>query len=137
MLIDFKPVAGVLGQIYKPEELWEKVETGVFITHLSGKNHFPNTEERPEFNQRDSYGVCDNLSQIKSHYPELIESNRKFVVLMTEIRHDEQTEQGWRWRKWGDYIGIHKPQHEYLLDEVGIEKVFVYKILEFSPDSLT
>jgi len=130
MLVDFEPVAGVLGQIYTPDQLWQKQEKGVFITHLNGRDHFPGTEELPEFDGRDAYGVSDNIEQIKAHYPELIESDRMFVVCMTPIIHAEETEQNWRWHKWGQYIGDHDPQHEYLFDEVGIEMVFVFQILE-------
>jgi hypothetical protein len=132
MLVDFEPVAGVLGQIYKPEELWQKQEPGVFLTHLNGcSQHFPEAEEFPEFaDYRSSYGVCDNVEQIKQHYPDVFESTRKFVVCMTPIIHAEETEQDFRWHKWGPYIGNHKPQHEYLFDEVGIEQVFVFRILE-------
>jgi hypothetical protein len=70
------------------------------------------------------------VEQIKQHYPDVFESTRKFVVCMTPIIHAEETEQDFRWHKWGPYIGNHKPQHEYLFDEVGIEQVFVFRILE-------
>lgn len=36
---------------------------------------------------------------------------------------------GWRWCKWGEYIGDYTPDHEYLYDEEGIEEVFVYQII--------
>ena len=131
MIVDFEPVAGLFGQIYTPEKLWQKQEKGVFTTHLNGcRMHFPGTEEFPKFDGRDAYGVCDNVEQIKAHYPELTESNRMFVVCMTPIRHEDETEQDWRWHKWGQYIGDHEPQHEYLFDEVGIEQVFVFRIIE-------
>lgn len=131
MLVDFEPVAGLLGQLYTPEQLWQKQEKGVFVTHINGfQNHFPGTEEFPKFDDRDAYGVCDNVEQIKQHYPELTDSDRMFVVCMTPIRHEDQEEQDWRWHKWGRYIGNHEPQHEYLKEEEGIEMVFVFHILE-------
>lgn len=131
MLVDFEPVAGILGQIYKPEELWEKQETGVFVTHLNGHSeHFPGTEDAT-FTDRKYYGVCDDVDQIKQHYPDIVESDQQYVVCMTPIYHEDQEEEGgWRWHKWGPYIGNHKPQQEYLYDEVGIERVFVFHILE-------
>lgn len=32
--------------------------------------------------------------------------------------------------KWGEYIGKHNPQCEYLYDEVGIEQVYCYHVYE-------
>ena len=130
MLVDFEPVAGLLGQEHTPDQLWQKQEPGVFLTHLNGRDHFPGFDDVEFADYRPDYGVCDNVEQIKSHYPELVESDRRFVVVMTPIIHAEETEQDWRWHKWGPYIGNHEPQHEYLFDEVGIEKVFVFHILE-------
>lgn len=84
MLVDFEPV---VGDFEKPEELWEKVETGVFYTILNGeKLFFPGTNPDPEFDDyRNNYGVCDNADQIKRHYPEVVESDRKFVICMTPM----------------------------------------------------
>ena len=76
------------------------------------------------------YGVADNALNIFEHHPELsLFDERNFVVFMTEIRREDQpTFDGWRWHKWGDYIGQHEPEYEYLADEEGIESVFVYRI---------
>jgi len=47
------------------------------------------------------------------------------------IRKDlEPTDGGWRWHKWGEYIGTQNPQMEYIHDEPEIEKVYVYHIYE-------
>ena len=35
---------------------------------------------------------------------------------------------GWRWHKWGEYIGKHNPQYEYLDHESGIDYVLVWKL---------
>jgi hypothetical protein len=49
---------------------------------------------------------------------------------LTEVRKDDQPKQGgWRWHKWGPYIGTHEKQFEYLADEEGIERVFCYHIV--------
>ena len=76
------------------------------------------------------YGVADNALNIIEHHPELNASdNRKFVVFMTEVRReDEPMLDGWRWDKWGEYIGTQNPQHEYLAFEDNIDSVFVYHI---------
>ena len=82
--------------------------------------------------QRSPYGVCDNVDQLLKHFPELEASDRMFVVTLTEVRKDEQPNRGgWRWHKWGPYIGSHTPAHEYLYDEKDIEAVFVYHIYEY------
>jgi len=74
------------------------------------------------------YGVCDNHEQILAHVPEIISSPNKYLILMTPIFREHQSSQGgWRWHKWGPYLGDYCPQHEYLYDEE-IDMVFVYGI---------
>lgn len=77
------------------------------------------------------YGVADSALNIFEKHSELsVFDDRNFVVFMTEIRVvDQPFEGGWRWHKWGEYIGEHTPQHEYLAYEKGIDSVFVYRIV--------
>lgn len=76
------------------------------------------------------YGVCDSYQQILDQ-ADIEESGRLFVISITPIIKEDQPEQGgWRWHKWGPYIGTHEPQCEYLHDEPEIEKVYVYHIYE-------
>ena len=78
-----------------------------------------------------AYGVCDSPDQLIQTYPKIATTDRKFVVSFTEIRKKDQSDSGgWRWHKWGPYIGKHNPQHEYLYDEEGIESVWCYHIYE-------
>jgi hypothetical protein len=78
-----------------------------------------------------SFGVCDNLQQLLDHIPELEASDRKFVVTLTPVRRDKQPSNGgWRWRRWGPYIGTQNPQYEYLYDEKGVDEVLCYSIHE-------
>lgn len=80
---------------------------------------------------RNAYGVCDSVEQLLAHFPELEAPGREFVVTITEVRKENQSpDGGWRWHKWGPYIGTHEPQCEYLYDEKGIEAVLVYHIYE-------
>ena len=78
------------------------------------------------------YGVCDHYQQILDKCPLLVESKeRKFVITITSVkRANEPSGGGWRWHKWGEYIGSKNPQCEYLYDEKDIEEVFVYHIYE-------
>jgi hypothetical protein len=80
------------------------------------------------------YGVCDDVKQVLELCPMLEASRkRKFVISITEIRRDEQPESGgWRWHKWGPYIGTQQPGCEYLYEDTHIESVYVYHIYELS-----
>ncbi len=84
-----------------------------------------------------NYGVADNASQVIDYYEYLLSmhgdymNNRKFVILLTPIFRESQPERGgWRWHKWGQYIGDFEPQCEYLYDEQGIDYVYTFTILE-------
>jgi len=73
------------------------------------------------------YGVADNVEQIKKFFKTAIKSKDKlFVISYFELNKKEETKGGWRWHKWGEYIGVQKPQCEYLVDEPIIEKVLVF-----------
>lgn len=67
------------------------------------------------------YGVADNVEQIKEHYKDWIEKpDTKWVIAVTPVFQDKSNEGkggGWRWHKWGNYIGKLNPQYEYLDDE--------------------
>lgn len=81
------------------------------------------------------YGVSDNLVQVLSHAEEFLNSpDRYFCISMTPIiREDQSPTGGWRWHKWGEYIGTYESKHEYLYDE-DIDKVFVFHIYEVPKD---
>lgn len=80
------------------------------------------TEIIPEF------GVADNIEQIKEHFRKaIIHPTNKIVISITEIRKDEQpSEGGWRWHKWGEYIGSKTPTREHIYDEPEIESVLCF-----------
>jgi hypothetical protein len=63
-------------------------------------------------------------------------SDRKFAVGFNPIEQDpENPGGGWRWHKWGGYIGNHDVQHEYLDDEdlsdIGQNYILCFHIYEF------
>ena len=77
------------------------------------------------------YGVADSWEQIVERWPDLITDERRFVIGMTEVRRaDEPERDGWRWHKWGEYIGTHAPTAEYLVDEDGIDSVWAFHVYE-------
>ncbi len=77
------------------------------------------------------YGVADNLLQVLKQCPGLATSERYYVVGYCWMRKNEQDKNGgWRWHKWGKYIGNQKPTCEYLYDEPKIKEVVCYHIYE-------
>lgn len=89
-------------------------------------------------NTFDSYGVADNLEQIKAKYAEMIAGPNSIVIGITTItREDEPSSDGWRWCKWGAYIGTRQPQQDYLYDEPEIESVIVFQVYAVSPKQMT
>jgi len=83
--------------------------------------------EDPEFN---CYGVCDSLENLKEHLPkEVTEGPEAYVISLVKVaKKDQSPEGGWRWHKWGPYIGKQKPQCEYLYDEPSIDEVYCYHV---------
>ena len=65
------------------------------------------------------YGVGDSIEQIKEYFKEEIEDpNRKYFIAVTPVFQDKENKGGgWRWHKWGEYIGKLEPKCEYLDDE--------------------
>lgn len=116
---------------------------GVYVCQLNSEYDLERITDYKKVTNLDSplywwnYGVADNASQVLDYYDHLYDrhsdymNNRNFVVLMTPIfREDEPEDGGWRWHKWGQYIGDFIPQCEYLYDEQGIDYVWVFEILE-------
>ena len=66
------------------------------------------------------YGVADNVEQVLEHNKELVDSPEKYVLTYGRVFQDRANagkRDGWRWSKWGEYIGSHNPMCEYLDDE--------------------
>jgi hypothetical protein len=113
----------------------KRLQQGVYqIGHfgMSGPGGMELYNEWPDLKGLCCYGVCDNVEQILKACPELKKSQtRSFMITLTPVKRANQpSEGGWRWHKWGEYIGDHDPQCEYIYDEKGIEQVFVYHIYE-------
>lgn len=67
------------------------------------------------------YGVADSIEQIKEYFNEEIEdTNKKYFITVTPVYQDKENKGkggGWRWHKWGEYIGKLDSKCEYLDDE--------------------
>ena len=78
-----------------------------------------------------SYGVADNIEQVVALYNNNEDGWFKgnHVIFCTKILKDPTEPcSGWRWHKWGSYIGTQNPQCEYLNDEPEIDEVIVFHI---------
>ena len=120
-------VAALSGRITKPK----KLRDGVYeIGHFGSSQFMIGYKEYPETTVG-AYGVCDSVEQLLSACPELEAPGREFVVTVTTIRKEDQPDSGgWRWHKWGEYIGTQNPQREYIRDEPIISKVLCFHIYE-------
>lgn len=88
-----------------------------------------------------SYGVADSVQQIKQTYKFLDKSDRQFVCFVTPMYREHQSDSGgFRFHKFGPYIGRHNITCEYLYDQTDIDVVYVYhfhEIINQKPDYST
>ncbi|MBN3402913.1 hypothetical protein [Clostridium botulinum] len=138
---------------FSPYELWLKelgqektIKTikdtmkdinNIYISNLNWKHSLQDLTDYKfvnEYNEFD-YGVCDNASQVLDYCNKEIQEyekykKKKYIAVMTPIFKSSQDEYGWRWHKWGSYIGVQNPQHEYLADEKNIDMIYVFQVKE-------
>lgn len=112
----------------------ERLQQGIYqIGHFGSSNFLSGYNEYPDLGEHGSYGVCDDAANLLDKLQVLQDPNRKFVVTLTEVKRDQSNAGqggGWRWHKWGEYIGKHEPTREYLDDEPDIERVYCYHVYE-------
>jgi hypothetical protein len=80
-----------------------------------------------------SYGVCDSPEQLMRKAESALEASKHkmFVTFYKVSKCREPKHGGWRWHKWGPYIGIKHPRHEHIADENGtINTVYCFMIRE-------
>lgn len=87
-------------------------------------------------NNPNDYGVADNIEQILEYYKDQIEHPKdEYCISITPIYQDKANKGkggGWRWHKWGEYIGTRTPLCEYLDDEsIEFPWVYVFHIYKF------
>lgn len=88
--------------------------------------------DNPDFVGVPEYGVCDYPMQFIGKFGiKLVTDRRRFCVAFTHIEKRPGEQGGWRWHKWGEYIGTGTPRHEYLDDEEEFENgVWVFSCYE-------
>lgn len=77
------------------------------------------------------YGVADNAEQVVEFYnrnEDGVFSGNHVIVFFDVYRDKRFPFSGWRWHKWGPYIGTKKPSKEYLNDEPEIDHVICFNI---------
>jgi len=86
----------------------------------------------------DCYGVCDSPKQFIDRYAAALAADpeRTFFCTFTHVAKEPSNRGrggGWRWHKWGNYIGDGQPECEYLDDEDGFENgIYVYHVLQIA-----
>ena len=77
-----------------------------------------------------SYGVADNIEQVKERFAKVIANpDVQICIALTPVfKSNEPEDGGWRWHKWGEYIGTQNPQCEYLYDEPDIDLVLCFHV---------
>ncbi len=115
----------------------QETETGIYVCpHFNFHNEISNKkEEYFTFGDYEmgAYGVCDTIEQVKEQYSKWLNDPEKdFCISFTKVEKSEQSSWGgWRWHKWGEYIGVKTPQCEYLYDEgEDIQEVYCYHIFQ-------
>ncbi len=81
---------------------------------------------------KNEVGVADNYQQVLAAYPLAVQHpTRRFCLSVTPIRRSEAPAKGgWRWKKWGRYLGTQEPAADYIADEPIIEEVVVFRWYE-------
>lgn len=121
----------------RTENYFEHYETGIYRHDGYAFNFNGFIEEKCNENIVDEwvqYGVCDNYKQILERYNNLLSNpNKNYVIGLSVVeRKNQSPEGGWRWHKWGEYIGTQNPEHEYLYDDTHIDKVYCFHIYEIN-----
>jgi hypothetical protein len=131
-VLQIDPILAMVGS-FQGNNSNTRLQQGVYqISHFGSSHFLRHYEHYPELTI-EPYGVCDTVEQILAACPELQDADRRFVLTVTPVRKSHQpSEGGWRWHKWGPYIGTRKPTTEYLYDEPEIDEVLVYHIYEYA-----
>lgn len=111
---------------YYPKYIKEKGIYQCVFAHNFADNEFEETQNMnydmkfPKLRNYEvgCYGVADTIEQIKEYYKEEIEDKEnKYFIHLTPVFQEKGIRGGWRWHKWGEYIGELNPQYEYLNNE--------------------
>lgn len=76
------------------------------------------------------YGVCDSVGQFMEKYGDALKADAgSYCLSFTRVaKADQGPTGGWRWHKWGPYVGNGEPTTEYLYHEPKFDEVFVFEV---------
>ena len=99
--------------VAQPELL---IENGIYRESIDF--NFSEDDIKEDIEYTGIYGVADNIEQIKKYLKKYIDvPDEKYIIAVTPVFQHKGEADGWRWHKWGPYIGTLNPQCEYLDDE--------------------
>ena len=99
--------------VAQPELLIEK---GIYKESIDF--NFSGDDIKEDIEYTGIYGIADNVEQIKDYLKKYIDDpDEKYIIAVTPVFQHKGEKDGWRWHKWGPYIGTLNPQYEYLDDE--------------------
>ena len=113
----------------------ENIAPGVYEVDLNFDNviaeFYPNSDQ--PFIYECAYGLCDNYQQAINTFSKYANSENKYCLFVTPIYREDQPEKyGFRYHKWGDYIGTQWFQHTYLYDDKHIDVIYSFKFIKLS-----
>lgn len=97
------------------------------------KGYDPEHWERLQALRICEFGVVDSPTQFLARFGSTLEeAPTDYAVFMVHVRKDTQDPRGgWRWHKWGEYVGEGEPTTEYLYDEPGFpDGVYTFHVYE-------
>lgn len=76
-----------------------------------------------------AYGLCDTPEQLLEVFPHLDGDDvPRFITVNGVLRKHQPSSGGFRYHKWGQYVGKQKPRSEYLYDDKHIDMVVNFHI---------
>jgi hypothetical protein len=129
------PLLAMIAMVNGRDSGVRRLQEGIYEIGHFGSSRFlgEGYEQYPELGEFGSYGVCDGVGNLIDKITTLQSPDREFVVTLTKVERDQSNKGqggGWRWHKWGEYIGAQEPTTEYLDDEPLIESVYCYHVYE-------
>lgn len=124
-----------------------RVYRGVYEAHINFDKEISNliVDQWPSIRYGDNYdwsqgdtfssfGVVDHWTQLPLQLLDEPQHGNLLVYLGRHRRADQPESGGWRWHKWGPYLGVHSPEtsteYEYLYDAIDVVEVWSYCVVE-------
>jgi len=130
------PFARILEEMGQPLDKYSVLAPGLIACRSWSFNTTiaAQVEQYPDLpGELSPYGVCDSPDQfMATGYRALadVPERRFFVTFVRVSRSEQPPDGGWRWHKWGEYIGLGQPTCEHLFDEPLIEEVYTFHVYE-------